>query len=199
MLATTNAAPSTDQAAIGLCPSMMSPKALLGMAGMLPTMMRPQQNEPWSWQLLAHLQGAFVHPPHANIPVTIATRLRTGAICDEHYDETFTILVTREWPVHLRERDVDVWWPMLSPSHRLLRTRRGPDGERMPWLLFVARYWAELTALPRSVQDSYVIRLGELLRRYPSVTLFSTEPSKGRPEAEIRSQRRVLHSWLLGG
>jgi uncharacterized protein YeaO (DUF488 family) len=199
MLATAYTVPSTDHSVMGLHPSMMNPKLPLDMASNIPSLIRPRENEPWAWQLLAHMHGAFVRPSHAGIPVTLATRLRTGAICDEHYDETFNVLVTREWPMHLREHDVDVWWPMLSPSHRLLRTRRGHDKERMPWVLFVARYWAELTALPCSVQDSYMVRLGELLRHYPSVTLLSTEPSKGRPEAEVRSQRRVLHSWLLGG
>jgi uncharacterized protein YeaO (DUF488 family) len=174
-------------------------RAAHGRRGRVPAMIWPQHGELWAWQLLHRVQDAFVLPTHALVPGMLAPRLRTGAIGEELYDEPFTVLVTREWPLHLRERDVDAWWPMLAPSRRLLRTRRGPHGERMPWMLFVARYWAELSALPHSLQDSYVVRLGTFLQKYPSVTLLSSEPSKGRAEAEIRSQRRVLHSWLLEG
>jgi uncharacterized protein YeaO (DUF488 family) len=172
--------------------------ALSGPIADVPIFIHPRQEEASAWPLVRRVADLFTPPTHALIPAELATRLRTGALGDELYDETYPILVTRERPVGVPEGAVDAWWPMLAPSHRLLRTRRGPEGERLPWALFAARYWAELSSLPRSIQDSYIVRLGELLRRMPSVTLLSTERSRGRPETEVRSQRRVLRAWLLG-
>lgn len=135
---------------------------------------------------------------HATLPPHLAARLRTGAVGDDLYDGTYSILVTRERPLHIRETRIDAWWPVLAPSFALLRTPRGSANAAMPWQLFVARYWSELQSLPVSTQHTYIVRLGQLLQRYPSVTLLSTESGSGMAEQHVHAQRRVLKSWLLG-
>jgi uncharacterized protein YeaO (DUF488 family) len=116
---------------------------------------------------------------------------------EELYDETYTILVTREWPLHLAEGGVHEWWPALAPSLALVRMRRGASNAPMPWAEFAARYRAELDALPLHTQQTYLVWLGYLLTKHPSVTLLSREPSRGRPEAAVQSQRGVLSDWLV--
>jgi len=135
---------------------------------------------------------------HARLPAEAARRLRTACVGDELYHGTYAIVVTREWPVHLPRCLVDAWWPMLAPGPRLLRAPRGPDGARMPWATFAARYRAALDGLPLGVQHTTVVRLGWLLHRYPTVTPLSCEPGRGRPEAEAHTQRRALRDWLVG-
>lgn len=117
---------------------------------------------------------------------------------EELYDDTYTILVTREWPLHLAEDAVHEWWPALAPSLTLVRIRRGVSNAPMPWEDFAGRYRAELDALPLHTQQTYLVWLGHLLAKHPSVTLLSCEPSRGRREAEVHSQRRVLWEWLVG-
>ena len=116
---------------------------------------------------------------------------------EELYDETHTILVTREWPLHLPEDGMREWWPALAPSLTLVRMRRGASNAPMPWEEFAGRYRAELDALPLHTQQTYLVWLGYLLAKHPSVTLLSCEPSRGRQEATVQSQRRVLHDWLV--
>ena len=105
---------------------------------------------------------------HAQLPDDVGRRLRTGCAYEEQYDDTYSILVTRKWPRDLPEQSVREWWPMLAPSRLLLETPRGPGSGRMPWLLFCARYRAELDALSLGTQNGYLMKLGWLLRRYPA-------------------------------
>jgi len=133
----------------------------------------------------------------AHLPAAAARRLRTGRVGDELYDDTYTLLVTRQWPLHLAEDGVREWWPALAPSLTLLRMRRGASNLSMTWEDFAGRYRAELNVLPLHVQHTYLVWLGHLLAKYPSVTPLSCEPSRGQPEALVQSQRRVLHDWLV--
>jgi uncharacterized protein YeaO (DUF488 family) len=116
---------------------------------------------------------------------------------DELYDNTYTLLMTREWPLHLAEGEVQEWWPVFAPSLTLVRIRRGVSNLPMAWEGFAGRYHAELDALPLHTQHTYLVWLGHLLAKHPSVTLLSCEPSRGRPEANVHSQRRVLYDWLV--
>ncbi len=150
---------------------------------------------------------------HAQLAPEAARRLRTACLGEELYDGTYTILVTRAWPRGLPERAVGAWWPLLAPSLRLLhapgvipRESAVTDGAvalaprmspRMLWPAFVWGYRAELDRLPIGTQHTTIVRLGWLLHRYPTVTLLSCEAARGRPECEVRSQRRVLYDWLL--
>jgi len=133
----------------------------------------------------------------AQLPPAAARRLRTGCVGEELYDDTYTLLVTREWPLHLAEDGVREWWPALAPSLTLVRMRRGASNASMPWAEFAGRYRAELDALPVHAQQTYTVWLGHLLATHPSVTLLSCEPNRGRPEATVHAQRRVLHDWLV--
>src|SRR5262249_313099 len=67
----------------------------------------------------------------AQLPAETRRRLRTGCVGDELYHETYTLLVTRAWPLHLAEEDIHEWWPALAPSLTLLRMRRGAGNTPM--------------------------------------------------------------------
>jgi uncharacterized protein YeaO (DUF488 family) len=128
----------------------------------------------------------------------LALRLRTAALGDDIYDETYTILVMRSRPVSAVEEAVHAWWPLLAPLPRLLHAaRRARDNRGANWEQFAARYRADLDALPLWLQNAYILKLGQLLQRYPSVTLLSAEPSRGLPEGQAHTQRQVLWSWLV--
>jgi hypothetical protein len=71
------------------------------------------------------------------------------------------------------------------------------DNRGTSWEQFVARYRADLNALPLQLQNAYVLKLGSLLQRHPSVTLLSAEPSRGLPEGQAHTQRRVVWQWLV--
>ena len=87
---------------------------------------------------------------------------------------------------------------LLAPLPRLLHApRRVRDNHGTSWEQFAARYRADLDALPLWLQNAYVLKLGKLLQRYPSVTLLSAEPSRGLPEGQAHTQRRVLWHWLV--
>ena len=58
-------------------------------------------------------------------------------------------------------------------------------------------YRADLDALPLRLQNAYVLKLGRLLQHNPSVTLLSPEPSRGLPEGQAHTQRRVVWRWLV--
>jgi uncharacterized protein YeaO (DUF488 family) len=117
---------------------------------------------------------------------------------EDLYDETYTILVMRTWPKSLAEEAVHAWWPLLAPLPRLLHApRRARDNRGTSWGQFAARYRADLDALPLRLQNAYVLKLGRLLQRHPSVTLLSGEPNRGLPEGQAHTQRRVLWSWLV--
>jgi uncharacterized protein YeaO (DUF488 family) len=124
--------------------------------------------------------------------------LRIAAVGEELYDDTYTILVMRTWPKSLAENAVHAWWPLLAPLPRLLHVpRRSRDNRGTSWEQFAARYRADLDALPLWLQNAYVLKLGRLLERYPSVTLLSAEPSRGLPEGQAHTQRQVLWRWLV--
>jgi len=133
----------------------------------------------------------------AQLPPAAARRLRTGCLGEELYDDTYTVLVTREWPLHLAEDGVHEWWPALAPSLTLVRMRRGASNAPMSWGDFAGRYRAELDALPLHVQQTYTVWLGHLLAKHPSVTLLSCELNRGRPEAIVHAQRCVHRDWLV--
>jgi hypothetical protein len=61
---------------------------------------------------------------HLCLPRDLARRLRTAALGEELYDETFTVLVMRTWPKFLAENAVHAWWPLLAPLPRLLHAPR---------------------------------------------------------------------------
>jgi uncharacterized protein YeaO (DUF488 family) len=173
--------------------SIMSPIAV-GVDGLLPDIVqRPSALVGACWGDGWSVGGGG---RHAQLTPEAAKRLRTACIGDELYDGTYVILVTHEWPRGLRERAVDAWWPLLAPSLQTLRAPRALDGGSS-WPAFALRYRAELDRLPIGTQHTTIVRLGWLLHRYPTVTLLSCEPSHGRPEAAVRSQRRVLYDWLL--
>jgi uncharacterized protein YeaO (DUF488 family) len=87
---------------------------------------------------------------------------------------------------------------LLSPLPRLLHApRRARDNQGTSWEQFAAQYRADLDALPLWLQNTYVLKLGKLLQRHPSVTLLSAEPSRGWPEDQAHTQRRVLWRWLV--
>jgi uncharacterized protein YeaO (DUF488 family) len=135
---------------------------------------------------------------HLRLAPELARRLRTAAMGEDLYDETYTILVMRTWPKSLAEEAVHAWWPLLAPLPRLLHApRRARDNRGTSWGQFAARYRADLDALPLRLQNAYVLKLGRLLQRHPSVTLLSGEPSRGLPEGQAHTQRRVLWSWLV--
>jgi uncharacterized protein YeaO (DUF488 family) len=135
---------------------------------------------------------------HLCLAPELARRLRTAALGEELCDDTYTILVMRNWPRSLAEEAVDTWWPLLAPLPRLLHApRRARDNHGATWEQFAARYRADLDALPLWLQNAYVLKLGKLLQRHPSVTLLSAEPSRGVPEGQARTQRRVVWSWLV--
>jgi uncharacterized protein YeaO (DUF488 family) len=154
----------------------------------------------------AHPPGHGPHPSaarvlpvqHLRLAPELARRLRTAAVGEELYDETYTVLVMRNWPVSLAEDAVHAWWPLLAPLPRLLHTpRRARDNRGTSWKQFAARYRADLDSLPLRLQNAYVLKLGKLLQRFPSVTLLSTEPSRGLPEGQGHTQRRVVWQWLV--
>ena len=60
------------------------------------------------------------------------------------------------------------------------------------------RYREELESLGWPVRLRTLLQLSLWLTEYPSVTLLSFEGTRGHPESELHSQRRVLWSWLLG-
>jgi uncharacterized protein YeaO (DUF488 family) len=135
---------------------------------------------------------------HLRLPPELARRLRTAALGGELYDETYTILVMRTWPKFLAEEAVHAWWPLLAPLPRLLHApRRARDNHGTSWEQFAARYRADLDALPLWLQNAYVLKLGKLLQVHPSVTLLSAEPSRGLPEGQAHTQRRVVWQWLV--
>jgi len=135
---------------------------------------------------------------HLRLAPELARRLRTAALGEDLYDETYTILVMRTWPKSLAENGIHAWWPLLAPLPRTLRApRRARDNRGTTWEQFAARYRADLDALPVRLQNTYVLRLTRLLRRYPSVTLLSAEPSRGLPEGQAQTQRRVVCNWLV--
>jgi uncharacterized protein YeaO (DUF488 family) len=135
---------------------------------------------------------------HLRLAPELARRLRTAALGEDLYDETYTILVMRTWPRALAEEAVHAWWPLLAPLPRLLHAlRRACDNQGTSWDQFTARYRADLDALPLWLQNAYVLKLGTLLQRHPSVTLLSAEPSRGLPEGQAHTQRRVVWQWLV--
>jgi uncharacterized protein YeaO (DUF488 family) len=135
---------------------------------------------------------------HLCLAPELARRLRTAALGEELYDGTYTILLMRRWPKALAEEVVHAWWPLLAPLPRLLHApRRARDNRGTTWEQFAARYRADLDALPLWLQNAYVLKLGGLLQRYPSVTLLSAEPSRGLPEGQAHTQRRVVWQWLV--
>jgi uncharacterized protein YeaO (DUF488 family) len=153
------------------------------------------------WQSLSRgtTDERLVHSVrHPRLAPDLARRLRTAALGEELYDETYTILVMRNWPKSLPEEAVHAWWPLLAPLPRLLHApRRARDNQGTTWEQFAARYCADLDALPLCLQKAYVLKLGNLLQRHPSVTLLSAEPSRGQPEGQAHTQRRVVWSWLV--
>jgi uncharacterized protein YeaO (DUF488 family) len=135
---------------------------------------------------------------HLCLAPELVRRLRTAALSEELYDETYTILVMRNWPKSLAEEAVHAWWPLLAPLPRVLHApRRARDNRGTTWEQFAMRYRADLDALPLWLQNTYVLKLGKLLQRHPSVTLLSAEPSRGLPEGVAHTQRRVVWSWLV--
>jgi len=135
---------------------------------------------------------------HAPLAPELARRLRTGCLGEELYDETYIILAMRQWPRHVPAGSANAWWPILAPLPRLLHApRRERDNHGTSWEQFAAQYRADLDALPLWLQNAYVLRLGTLLQRHPTVTLLSLEPSRGLAEAEVHAQRRVLWRWLV--
>jgi uncharacterized protein YeaO (DUF488 family) len=135
---------------------------------------------------------------HLRLAPELARRLRTAALGEELYDETYAILVMRTWPKSLAEEMVDDWWPLLAPLPRILHIpRRARDNRGTTWEQFAARYRADLDALPLWLQNAYVLKLGNLLQRHPSVTLLSAEPSRGVSEGQAHTQRRVVWRWLV--
>ena len=135
---------------------------------------------------------------HIRLAPALVRRLRTGCLGEELYEETYTILALRQWPRRAAANTVNRWWPALAPLPRLLHApRRVRDNHGTSWEQFAARYRADLEALPLHIQNTYLLLLGQLLQRHPTVTLLSLEPSRGQPEAEVRAQRRVLWRWLV--
>jgi uncharacterized protein YeaO (DUF488 family) len=135
---------------------------------------------------------------HLRLAPELSRRLRTAALGEDLYDETYTVLVMRNWPKSLAEEAVHAWWPLLAPLPRLLHApRRERDNCGTTWEQFAARYRADLDALPLWLQNAYVLKLGKLLQRHPSVTLLSAEPSRGAPEGQAHTQRRVVWRWLV--
>jgi hypothetical protein len=61
---------------------------------------------------------------HLRVPPELARRLRTAAVGEELYDETYTILVMRTWPKALTKEAVHAWWPLLAPLPRTLHAPR---------------------------------------------------------------------------
>ena len=152
------------------------------------------------WQSLSRTaEVQYVHSiRHLRLAPQLARRLRTAALGDDLYDETYAILVIRNWPKSLAEAAVHAWWPLLAPLPRLLHApRRARDNQGTGWEQFATRYCADLDALPIWLQNAYVLKLGKLLHRHPSVTLLSAEPSRGLPEGQAHTQRRVLWNWLV--
>jgi uncharacterized protein YeaO (DUF488 family) len=153
------------------------------------------------WQSLSHgaAEEEQVHSVrHLRLAPELARRLRTAALGEEVYDETYTVLVMRNWPKLLAEEAVDAWWPLLAPLPRLLHApRRAQDNRGTSWEQFAARYRADLDALPLWLQNAYVLKLGKLLQRHLTVTLLSAEPSRGLLEGQAHTQRRVLWQWLV--
>lgn len=135
---------------------------------------------------------------HLRLPPELARQLRTAALGEDLYDETYTILVMRTWPKFLAEEAVHAWWPLLAPLPRLLHApRRARDNRGTTWQEFATCYRADLDALPLRLQNAYVLKLGRLLQHNPSVTLLSPEPSRGLPEGLAHTQRRVVWRWLV--
>jgi uncharacterized protein YeaO (DUF488 family) len=135
---------------------------------------------------------------HLRLAPELARRLRTAAVSEELYDDTYTILVMRNWPASLAKDAVHAWWPLLAPLPRVLHApRRARDNRGTSWEQFAARYRADLDALPLRLQNAYVLTLGKLLQRFPSVTLLSRESSRGLPEGQAHTQRRVVWQWLV--
>jgi uncharacterized protein YeaO (DUF488 family) len=135
---------------------------------------------------------------HLRLAPELARRLRTAELGDDLYDETYTILVMRNRPAYLAEDAVHAWWPLLAPLPRLLHApRRARGNQGTSWEQFAARYRADLDALPLWLQNAYVLKLGKLLQRHPSVTFLSAEPRRGAPEGQAHTQRRVLWNWLV--
>jgi hypothetical protein len=54
---------------------------------------------------------------HLRLAPQLARRLRTAALGEDCYDETYTILVMRHWPKSLTEEAVHDWWPCCRPCH----------------------------------------------------------------------------------
>ena len=52
---------------------------------------------------------------HLRLAPDLARRLRTAALGEELYDETYTILAMRNWPKSLAEGAIHAWWPLLAP------------------------------------------------------------------------------------
>lgn len=142
--------------------------------------------------------------PRAHLPQAVASHLHTASIDDlatiasedGSLDASYTVLVTRQWPIGLAEHAIDEWWPTLAPSLDLLRTPRAAVNASMPDSSFAARYLAELADLSHVLQMRYLVRLGMLLRRHHTVTLVSYERTRAR--AQKRTQREILRGWFLG-
>ena len=138
---------------------------------------------------------------HLRLAPELARRLRTAALGEELYNETYTILVMRSWPKSVTEEAVHAWWPLLAPLPPLPRLLHAPrrvrDNHGTSWKQFAARYRADLDALPLRLQNAYMLKLGKLLQVHPSVTLLSAEPSRGLPEGQAHTQRRVVWQWLV--
>jgi uncharacterized protein YeaO (DUF488 family) len=158
-----------------------------------------EANGAWVASVLRYATAETLLPVrHTHLAPEMARRLRTGCLGEELYEDTYTILVMRQWPHHLPAGSVNAWWPILAPLPRLLHApRRERDNKGTSWEQFAARYRADLDALPLPVQNTYLLHLAQLLQRHPTVTLLSLEPSCGLPEAEVHAQRRVLWRWLM--
>src|SRR5262249_24859314 len=134
------------------------------------------------------------------LPLALACRLRLAGLKElgELRGDAYTILVTRQWPVGLTDGAVDDWWPTLAPSLRLLHAPRPASDPPRSAYCFASRYLAELDALAPDVQQRYLVRLGLLLRRQPTVTLVSCERARVLQDGRAPTQREIVRAWFLG-
>jgi len=136
---------------------------------------------------------AEVVPPLA----ALGASLRTGCVSEPQSPQTFGVLVTRARPRRVTRTRIDHWWPHLAPSVALLHPRTSEDRD-LGWEGFALRYRAELDSMGWAVRLRALLEVSRWLQEYPTVTLLSFEPARGREEAAVKSQRHVLRSWLLG-
>jgi uncharacterized protein YeaO (DUF488 family) len=136
---------------------------------------------------------AEIVPPQA----ALRESLRTGCVVEEQSPQSLGVLVTRAKPRRGIQTRIHAWWPQLAPSLELLRPQMEADRD-LGWQVFAHRYREELEALGWPMRLRALLQLSLWLTEYPSVTLLSFEGTRGLPEHQIHSQRRVLWSWLLG-